>query len=148
MRQAGYNQYGILKGLAGSHMIAPIVSIATVTSKLSFLRSGRLYVNITETIAKVCDDRGDHDHLVRPCSTLLASLSFLRCKTAITEKTGGHEFCSFIEGWHCIGSRTKIIVFRRSSLIPGDMRTPDRFQSLRSPTIVSVFANDRRRLMR
>ncbi len=39
-----------------------------------------------------------------------------------------------------------MIVFRRSSFIPGDrddMRTLDRFQSLRSPTIVSVSANDR-----
>ncbi len=40
-----------------------------------------------------------------------------------------------------------MIVFRRSSLILGDrddhMRIPDRFQSLPSPTIVSVFANDR-----
>ncbi len=89
----------------------------------------------------------DHDHLDRPCSILLASLSLVRRKTALTEKKGGDEFSSFIEGCHFVGFRTKMIVFRRSSLIPGDrddhMRTPDRFQSLRSSTIVSVFANDR-----
>ncbi len=39
-----------------------------------------------------------------------------------------------------------MIVFRRSLLILGDRddhkRTPDRFQSFPSPTIVSVFEND------
>ncbi len=40
---------------------------------------------------------------------LLASLSLLRRKTAKTEKIGGHNFCSFIKGCHCVGSRAKMM---------------------------------------
>ncbi len=73
--------------------------------------------------------------------------SLLRRKTAITEEIKGHEFCSFIEGSHCVVSNAKMIVFRGYSLIPDDrddrMRAAYRCQSLRSPTIVSVCANDR-----
>ncbi len=88
-----------------------------------------------QSIANVCGDWGDHDRWIgSPCSILPASLSLLRRKTAITEKIGGHEVCSFIEGCHCVGFRAKVIIFRRSSLITGDrddhMRTPDRFQLL------------------
>ncbi len=57
-------------------------------------------------------------HLDRPCSIVLASLSLFRHKNALTNKIGGHEFCSFIEGCHCVGSRANMIVFRRSSFIP------------------------------
>ncbi len=105
------------------------------------MRSGRLYENITQAIANVCGDWGDHDRLDRPCSILLASISLLHRKTAITEKIEGHEFCSFFEGCYCAGSRTTMIVFVGSSLVPGDrddMRTPC---SLPSSTIVSVVAN-------
>ncbi len=46
---------------------------------------------VTQTIVNICGDWGDRDRWDRPCS-ILASLSLLRLKTAITKKIGGHEF--------------------------------------------------------
>ncbi len=81
--------------------------------------------------------------IARVLSLELLFFFFLRRKTVLTEKIGGHKFCFFVEGCHCVGFRAKMIVFRRSLRIPGDRddqkRTPERFQSL---TIASVFAND------
>ncbi len=64
---------------AGSH----IVSIASVTSKTFCCDRAIIHnENITQTIANVCGDWEDRNSLYRPCSILLASLSFLRHKTA------------------------------------------------------------------
>ncbi len=60
-----------------------------------------------------------HHHSFQFRGDYLASRSLLRRKTAITEMIGGHKFCSFFECCHCIGSRAKMIVFRRPSLTPG-----------------------------
>ena len=52
---------------AGSHIIAPVVSIAAITSKV-VLRSGRSSENITQTIVNARGDWGDRSRLDRPCS--------------------------------------------------------------------------------
>ncbi len=77
--------------MAGSHIITRSF-LSPFTSKGS-MRSGRLYENITQAIANVCGDWSDHDRLDCSCSILLASLTLLCRKTAITEKIGAHEFC-------------------------------------------------------
>ncbi len=91
------------------------------------MRSGRLYENITQTIANVCGDWGDHDRLDRPCSLPLASLSLLRRKTAITEKMGGHEegcYCQSInQSINFVLRGLHITVFRLTNLWPSDSRS-------------------------
>ncbi len=101
MEETGMLAVSLMGVKAGSHMIAPIVSIAFCHfKKFSCDRGDYMRTLHRRSLTSVAISWGGH--LDRPCSIVLASLSLLRCKTVITEKIVDREFCSFIKG--CRGS--------------------------------------------